>query len=550
MRGVNLNQKGVIQFIFLIILLAGITAGVYLVQKTQIFQPKAYQTNAAAITTLTNRLVNAKERYGQNQESKNEALQTMISIASQRKAALLAQIKTNPQAFLDNASLVDQRNQFPEGVKPYIERRVEDKGGFLTVHSDNFKQKISDMNYALLAEKAQYELHFAQDPPQPATGTEVNVNGIGLDDQLVLASGTSINNQIIRGDNFIAPSKFKIGVMLVTFTKMRSEEKADEALDAEIIQDTLFADNNSVRDYFLKASFNRLSLEGDIIGAFTVDQDTSDCSLLKRIKLATELEKHVSKEVVDKYDSIVYIFPPLQSCKKDGEATLGKPSNLDLKDRIATFLWGLDLTKTRSWIFYPHYQPVTYVHELGHNLGIAHANGLFCGHLPIGDSCKSVEYGNFLDVMGSGVTNDGNFTPFHMNGPNKLVAGWISGRVKHVTESGIYSIKPLEIPTTEGYQLITISRPQDKDHYYLEYRQPLNYDKLISEPNTSGAILHIRNNTPLEPSNLVNVNVGESSYDSPTFTDGKVFTDPYNRIKIRQISHDENQVTLEITLGD
>lgn len=40
----SLNQKGVVQIFFILLLLAGIIAGVYLVQKTQIFKPKAYNT--------------------------------------------------------------------------------------------------------------------------------------------------------------------------------------------------------------------------------------------------------------------------------------------------------------------------------------------------------------------------------------------------------------------------------------------------------------------------------------------------------------------------
>lgn len=41
MQSIKLDQKGVIQFIIPLILLAGIVVGVYLVQKTQIFKPKA-----------------------------------------------------------------------------------------------------------------------------------------------------------------------------------------------------------------------------------------------------------------------------------------------------------------------------------------------------------------------------------------------------------------------------------------------------------------------------------------------------------------------------
>lgn len=39
------NQKGVAHIFFILILLAGIIAGVYLVQKTQVFKPKAAGEN-------------------------------------------------------------------------------------------------------------------------------------------------------------------------------------------------------------------------------------------------------------------------------------------------------------------------------------------------------------------------------------------------------------------------------------------------------------------------------------------------------------------------
>ncbi|MEK7617299.1 MAG: hypothetical protein AAB414_04545 [Patescibacteria group bacterium] len=41
----KLSERGAIQFIVLLILLLGIIAGVYLVQKTQIFKPKATGEN-------------------------------------------------------------------------------------------------------------------------------------------------------------------------------------------------------------------------------------------------------------------------------------------------------------------------------------------------------------------------------------------------------------------------------------------------------------------------------------------------------------------------
>lgn len=44
------NQKGVAQVLVLLILLAGIFAGVYLVQRTQVFKPKAYQLPNVTIT--------------------------------------------------------------------------------------------------------------------------------------------------------------------------------------------------------------------------------------------------------------------------------------------------------------------------------------------------------------------------------------------------------------------------------------------------------------------------------------------------------------------
>ncbi|MBI4943321.1 MAG: Ig-like domain repeat protein [Actinobacteria bacterium] len=94
------------------------------------------------------------------------------------------------------------------------------------------------------------------------------------------------------------------------------------------------------------------------------------------------------------YQHVVVYFPQRSDC---GWAGLGS------------------VLGTRTWINgYPFVEVVA--HELGHNFGIGHANTAVCTtggvRVALSDTCTNTEYGDSVDVMGSGYWNN---TPGNLN---------------------------------------------------------------------------------------------------------------------------------------
>ena len=115
------------------------------------------------------------------------------------------------------------------------------------------------------------------------------------------------------------------------------------------------------------------------------------------------------------------------------------------------------------------------IHELGHNLGVHHANYLACSDVSIEydvSECTYLAYADSYDVMGRW------YAPMHFNAPHKETLGWLSSNnIQEITSSGIYTLDPLELPSL-GIQVlkIPISLSHGKDWYYTEYRAPIGFD--------------------------------------------------------------------------
>ena len=92
-----------------------------------------------------------------------------------------------------------------------------------------------------------------------------------------------------------------------------------------------------------------------------------------------------------------------------------------------------------SWIRYRNPGMSTLVHELGHNLGLAHAYGIVCRmgdlRVPLGGHCHSVEYGDSWDAMGH---SNASFSV-----PVLTRLGW-AGAVATASTAGSYRLADVE----------------------------------------------------------------------------------------------------------
>ena len=108
------------------------------------------------------------------------------------------------------------------------------------------------------------------------------------------------------------------------------------------------------------------------------------------------------------------------------------------------------------------------VHELGHNLGLRHANFWNTGgRSVIGDGIH-IEYGNSFDIMGS--ANAGNL---HFNAAYKSQLNWLKKELVHeIRQSGPYRIYAYDQPQLDPADRYALKVRKDSTRFYWgEFRQ-------------------------------------------------------------------------------
>ena len=199
-------------------------------------------------------------------------------------------------------------------------------------------------------------------------------------------------------------------------------------------------------------------------------------------------------------------------------------------------------------------------HELGHNLGLAHAGGLLCSNAeapaPMGDSCSAAgfEYQDPFDAMGSGDVGTTARVVRQMSMEHKLALNLLpASAVKVVGVSGSYHVAPMET-LTGTVELLRIPRAAGGS-YYVEYRQPIGY--FDSSPTPISGVL-IRTESPEVISDPNDPNADTALIDmhpetQPDWNDaamdiGQVFSDPLSGITIQDLGQDGAGATLQVTM--
>ncbi len=134
--------------------------------------------------------------------------------------------------------------------------------------------------------------------------------------------------------------------------------------------------------------------------------------------------------------------------------------------------------------------PFLLYHELGHNLGAAHAHTAQCstGSTPVAyaDGCDSqsnptfTEYGDPFDPMGG----SGPMCTYgcEMNASRKLHFGALAGGSQTVTADGTFAVAPLETPS--GLRLLRIPKP-DGRFFDISVRAPIGLFDNFAAPGVS-----------------------------------------------------------------
>ncbi len=560
----QITKSNIPTIILLAFLLLILPVFIYNVLERQLFTKKA-ATTPDIISSYNNQLITLSNQYVKGSTSqKNTFKNNFIAVATLRKKQLLTEIKTNPSLFLQHTIPKRDRSKISSDLVNLglIEEDTSIEGTLSVVHFDDFDNKKSFTEYEVKTknpvgrQKSSYKLYIATGEINVLTDSQVKVSGLSLDNNLVITNTTSPNLQITSSSVPITSGNQKIAVFLVNFAS-----NPQQPVTKQQVYDLLFTGANSIPKWYQEVSYNKLNFSGDVFGYYTISYDVNLCEYRKWTDEVENLTSKSGINVGNYLKRVFIIFPKTYSdsgkslfpCNHGGWADIGgNPS--------------------RTWISGHGYnRNGLYLHELGHNLGLSHSSAIDCGSYALHpnfftnpSSCSYSNYGDWWDVMGS----DSGLN--HFNAAQKLWLQWITGSQSQTVTQNTTSIINSFFVTLAAYETsstgikavkIPIPNPKIPYNYYLEYRRPLGFDANLPQGVTSGVTVHLQK-VEIKPeyvfmypsaSYLIdttpNSNIPALDLYDVSLVDGKSFYDSYNKIYIRQVSHNYNSATILIDLG-
>lgn len=370
------------------------------------------------------------------------------------------------------------------------------------------------------------------------SGAIVDVDGIELGKYIVTSGEVSSTIKTLNEPS----STENLGALKVAFLIFQEEGVGllfNNPIDYE-------ADMARVVDYYEEVSYGQTTIDwGDIYGPFVYSTEEAN-----GINERDEMLAFADANGVDltQYSSIMFYHSGYSTAR----GSLGRIS-LDASNgpaKIGTVI--MDRNALGTELMFNRYGSI--VHELGHNMGNAHANFFDCGQahtIGLISECTSLPYTDRYDVMGDSRVNIGPFNAIH-----KEQTGWLNGRIENVSSDGTYSldyydglndILALKIPRTfDGFG-------NPNSYYYAEHRTPIGRDSFVSSiQDELGPQIRIDGILRTGDTHLLDM-TRDSGFGSDPEADGIVagdtFLDPNTGLSVKTVSVDANSAQLTIKMG-
>jgi hypothetical protein len=282
------------------------------------------------------------------------------------------------------------------------------------------------------------------------------------------------------------------------------------------MQDYYFGATDSMRDIYEKITFGQVLISGQVVGPINVSQSQSaacDNPFSYASAWLSQAESEIPGFNRNDYRHRIFAIPRSANCGWTGYANVGCGSACSAFNR-----WSQDINTT--------------AHEMGHNLGMAHA-GTSAG-----------QYHDYSSFMGYSLSNGVR----GLDGAHHWQMGWYPDfdilSVDTVSSSGEYRVAPLRelTPASNAPSIIRID-VANGDPYFLSARVPEGYDADLTFLNSAAL-------------NGVNIHrYAGSGYDQTLrvaqLSNGGSYTDSLNNLTITQTAQAaDGTVTLTVDLGE
>lgn len=428
-------------------------------------------------------------------EDKKEAFSVLKEQAELRKKEMLNLAQNDPAKFLSSVMPQKVVKTLPAELQSNFEKEVIVSGRLEEIIGEDFTNKTSETFYSITNKKNESIDFFpVGEKLGLVSGEEVKVRGYQLESNLVAPISKNTFETLPTNGNapssFNIKSQFIVPVVEAATPDTIGEQKIAvillksgqfEFLKKEDIRD--FMNIGKAQNFYNEVSYGNISLKADVFGWYTLPSGTD--LYFEGNNLNSMLDIAISLSDADinfnDYERIVLI---LEGSSSRGWAVRNRAQFIRSQDgdNLVSVAW-LSLVRypdPNSWAYdYLNRNEYVILHELGHNLGLAHADRWFCDGPPTdpfyGATCRHEEYGNNDDVMGFAGYS------LHFNAGYKDYFGWFDANsILNITASGRYTLKPLE--SNLGVRAIKIIPPKKIDNttFYVETRRAIGFDSSLT----------------------------------------------------------------------
>lgn len=383
---------------------------------------------------------------------------------------------------------------------------VDTTGDLTVMHACDFKNHRNETMHLLQERESGRTLRLRLNRDQEArglrTGTRVRVRGKVDQSEILLAANEAGIQSLEAGTVAVAGEQRTI-VIVVSFSNEPNQ------CTPTAINNLMFAGTNSVDQLYQEMSFGAVWFTGNVVGPVTINYSNAGPCDYNGWAAAADAAATAAGVDLTQYQHKVYVLPKLNPCSWAGLGTVGgNPS--------------------RSWIGVCDLADV-YAHELGHSLGMSHSSTDYNN-----DGTGDCEYCDNSDIMGysgPGLRQ--------VNAPHKRQMGWVeAGKLNTLTNDATVTLAPLELDATATAhpQVLRIAKPGTNDFYYFSYRRPIGADVNLATRYHNVTSVHRYNDSSGRTYFLGSMN------DTESFVD-------LNGVTVKQVAHDTDSVTLQVTLG-
>lgn len=306
---------------------------------------------------------------------------------------------------------------------------------------------------------------------------------------------------------------------------------ADPGFTRAALDSVVLSGSDSVDAYYRESTYGRMWLTGTVFPIVSITADTTTCNYNSYADAALSALQSSGQQVTgdgtDGFDHYVFVFANVPACSWAGLASVP-----------GRHIW-INGYVDRGVI----------AHELGHNLGLGHANVLHCQDASgapkvLSDTCTETEYADPYEVMG--------FYGRQLSAVARQLIGVLdTGQQRIVTTNQTLTLESVSVPGS-GIKSIEIPRPGTQDSWFVEMRSTAGYDVFSSSYNvTQGILIRKRTEDPywMTDTQLIDATPSTTTATDAAFLPGMSFTDPTGHLTISVISRTGDTASVKVTFG-